>query len=392
MTYNLLLEHSKNIVTHFYHPKLLDMETSTLAAAESKSAAFQKVGECLYRHVPSGGYYALVKRGGKQIRRSLKTQDRQLAQRRLADFRDKVVRLTPDAKAGRTTFADLAEHWFATAAVRLKPASAARKRLSLCNLSRFFGPTPVRNLVPRDCEEWMRARSPQVAASTFNNERDTLHSVLDYAKREGLILDNPAERLPRRKADKSKPVIPSRDEFVRLLDAMRKLDTRARHAAELAELLAYSGMRLAEATALRWGDVDFTRGQFTVTGGDKGTKNHEARAVPLFPSLRTYLERRREEATADALVNPIASARRAMASACAKAGLPEFTHHALRHFFVSNAIEQGVDFKTIAAWVGHKDGGVLVAKTYGHLRDTHSAEMAKRMTFDAANKRPSAGA
>lgn len=33
--------------------------------------------------------------------------------------------------------------------------------------------------------------------------------------------------------------------------------------------------------------------------------------------------------------------------------------------------------------MGHKDGGVLVAKTYGHLRDTHSFEMAKRMTFSA---------
>ena len=48
---------------------------------------------------------------------------------------------------------------------------------------------------------------------------------------------------------------------------------------------------------------------------------------------------------------------------------------------VSNAIEAGVDFKVIASWVGHKDGGVLVAKTYGHLRDTHSFDMAKRMDF-----------
>ncbi len=55
----------------------------------------------------------------------------------------------------------------------------------------------------------------------------------------------------------------------------------------------------------------------------------------------------------------------------------------MRHYFVSNAIEAGVDFKVIAGWVGHKDGGVLVAKTYGHLRDAHSFEMAKRMTFTA---------
>ena len=50
---------------------------------------------------------------------------------------------------------------------------------------------------------------------------------------------------------------------------------------------------------------------------------------------------------------------------------------------MSNAIEAGIDFKVIAGWVGHKDGGLLVAKTYGHLRDTHSTEMAKRMTFTA---------
>jgi site-specific recombinase XerD len=55
----------------------------------------------------------------------------------------------------------------------------------------------------------------------------------------------------------------------------------------------------------------------------------------------------------------------------------------LRHFFCSNAIEAGVDFKAIAGWLGHKDGGVLAAKTYGHLRNEHSTAMAQRMTFDA---------
>ena len=55
----------------------------------------------------------------------------------------------------------------------------------------------------------------------------------------------------------------------------------------------------------------------------------------------------------------------------------------MRHYFCSNAIEAGIEFKVIAGWLGHKDGGILVAKTYGHLRDTHSFEMAKRMTNSA---------
>ena len=53
----------------------------------------------------------------------------------------------------------------------------------------------------------------------------------------------------------------------------------------------------------------------------------------------------------------------------------------MRHFFCSNAIEAGIDFKVIAEWLGHKDGGILVARTYGHLRAEHSTAMAKRMTF-----------
>ena len=43
----------------------------------------------------------------------------------------------------------------------------------------------------------------------------------------------------------------------------------------------------------------------------------------------------------------------------------------------------GVDIPTVAHWLGHKDGGVLVAMTYGHLRSEHSVAMAKRITFDA---------
>ena len=44
-------------------------------------ATFQKVAECLYRHQSSDIYYALVKRSGKQYRRSLQTKDRKLAER-----------------------------------------------------------------------------------------------------------------------------------------------------------------------------------------------------------------------------------------------------------------------------------------------------------------------
>ena len=39
------------------------------------------------------------------------------------------------------------------------------------------------------------------------------------------------------------------------------------------------------------------------------------------------------------------------------------------------------DIPTVARWMGHKDGGALAMKVYGHLRDAHSTEMAARVTF-----------
>jgi integrase len=169
---------------------------------------------------------------------------------------------------------------------------------------------------------------------------------------------------------------------------MRQADSRGIHGAYLVELLAYSGMRLNEAINLTWRDIDFDRDCFTVTGGEYGTKNHDIRTVPLFPAMSELLERIRSDRpeTNSDYVTPIKGARTLMASAAKKAGIPKFTHHSMRHYFCSNAIEAGIDFKVIAGWLGHKDGGILVAKTYGHLRDTHSFEMAKRMTVNASQK------
>jgi hypothetical protein len=47
---------------------------------------FKKVGENLYRHTPSANYYALLRWGGKQFRRSLKTSDRTPAHRRFGSL------------------------------------------------------------------------------------------------------------------------------------------------------------------------------------------------------------------------------------------------------------------------------------------------------------------
>jgi hypothetical protein len=64
--------------------------------------------------------------------------------------------------------------------------------------------------------------------------------------------------------------------------------------------------------------------------------------------------------------------------------MARITHHDLRHLFATRCIESGVDIPTVSRWLGHKDGGALAMKVYGHLRDQHSVEMAQKVTFSKA--------
>ncbi len=50
-------------------------------------ASYTRVAECLCGNESSGIHYALLKKNGKQIRRSLKTADGKLAEHKLADFK-----------------------------------------------------------------------------------------------------------------------------------------------------------------------------------------------------------------------------------------------------------------------------------------------------------------
>ena len=72
---------------------------------------------------------------------------------------------------------------------------------------------------------------------------------------------------------------------------------------------------------------------------------------------------------------------KAMDAAALKVSTPRITHHDLRHLFATRCIESGVDIQTVSHWLGHRDGGALAMKTYGHLRNEHSQEMAQKVKF-----------
>jgi len=369
---------------------------------ERKTQVLEKTNiSCLYRSTDTGIFYGIFTRSGGQVKKSLKTTDKELARRRLEDLRQNVAKL--NTKEGRNvvlaTFSHehkaleggLAKRWLDKFGPGMKSSSCERRVSAIKALAPYFT-TTIRAITKSQIETWASVRMKQAAERTFNIERETLILLLDYAISEGLILDNPALKIKRLKQPKAQVIIPTKVQFKTLLETLRNADTRYHEAANLVELLAYTGCRLAEATAMIWGDVSSDWNSFKVTGGTTGTKNNEQRSVPLFPSLEEFLIRLRESRPtppqqSDRIVE-INDAKNALDTACKNAKLPHFHHHSLRHFFCSNAIEAGIDFKAIAGWLGHKDGGLLVAKTYGHLRDEHSAAMAKRMTFNAVSDTP----
>ena len=73
--------------------------------------------------------------------------------------------------------------------------------------------------------------------------------------------------------------------------------------------------------------------------------------------------------------------RNGVASRTECSGVKRITHHDLRHLFATRCIESGVDIPTVSRWLGHKDGGALAMKVYGHLRDSHSTAMAQKVHF-----------
>src|SRR5690242_7519096 len=96
---------------------------------ETKGAVkveWHRVGENLWRLGERGRYYAFLKQGDKQFRRSLKTNDRKLAERRLAELRSQVETLKTGAET-RQTFLEVARRWMDVTAHTLKASSAERR-------------------------------------------------------------------------------------------------------------------------------------------------------------------------------------------------------------------------------------------------------------------------
>lgn len=292
-------------------------------------------------------------------------------------------------------FADYVETYFAHFAKMpdaKRPATIAKERGALTLWTAQIGETRLDRITKAQINAFRASRQGAgISGRTVNLDVIALRNVLKMAVDDGWLKYLPTENLRPLKWTAKRRSLVSMADVDRLCEAAISCSKNGQQLADYLRLMAYTGARRDEALRLRWADVDFERGLLTV-GADGLAKNHDARAVDLHPRLDGHLremqghrapdsqwlfpspQRGAEDAHAKTFKESLNLARKA-------SGLPDFTNHDCRHFFISYCIMSGIDFMTIARWVGHKDGGVLIGKVYGHLSNEHARAQAQRINF-----------
>lgn len=162
--------------------------------------------------------------------------------------------------------------------------------------------------------------------------------------------------------------------------------------ADYVRLMAYCGSRRDETLRLKWNDVDWNNQQLTI-GADGLSKNRKARAVDFNPKLEAHLKEMKTRRAPDSQWlfpsprrgekdRPAKTFVETMRLVRTEAGFLKFGFHDCRHHFISMGVMSGIDYMTLARWVGHQDGGILIGRVYGHLSNEHAQRQAKRMVFE----------
>ena len=156
-------------------------------------------------------------------------------------------------------------------------------------------------------------------------------------------------------------------------------------------LLISSGGREQETLKIRKDDVNLDRKVLRI-GADGDTKNSDSREIQfnteldkvtnelldMLPSDTEWLFPSPQRGKKDRHSKTFRESLRIVAKA---SGLEWVGFHHFRVYFASTAVMAGIDYMTIAEWLGHQDGGQLVAEVYGHLNDAHKKSAAKLLKF-----------
>lgn len=230
---------------------------------------------------------------------------------------------------------------------------------------------------------------------TVNLSLTVLRNLLRCAQDEGFLTEDPTSGIrPLRHVPRKRPLFTTEQIEHLAATAIETCPRSGRAFADYILLMSFCGARCSEAVRLRWADVDW-RARQLIIGSDGLTKNHECRRVDFNERLEGLLTGMwtNEKEGSEPLFGLDRHSNRAhktfrqtLEKARNKAQLNDFGFHDCRHHFASYCVMSGVDFMTVARWLGHRDGGVLIGRVYGHLNAEHLKQAASRVKFDSGPK------
>lgn len=281
------------------------------------------------------------------------------------------------------TFRQYATRWLEQTA-RVKTFHTLRDHETVLRLHLFpvFGDMPLTAITREQCKNVLC--SPDLTSAQAEHMKQTLCAVLNEAVRDKRITENPAYGIktpPRSLRADLIPVTYRQLEIIEgeLLPAERlALWVMLGCGVRLGEVLAVKveGIRDDGKTLRVEEQVYGTRRKSDpVIGPLKARQAGDYRDVPLANWVREMIEDHCKRlgiregylfpAYANGITWPSKFSRR-FKRGCAKAGVPEFHAHALRHLYVSQLLAGGIPIDSVARFVGHKNIA-LTYSVYGHL-------------------------
>jgi integrase len=310
-----------------------------------------------------------------------------------------------------------------------KPDTLVTEHVHLKQLRKSIGHLSLDKIRPYHVTGHLQKLKERGKANrTCNLALVVLRNVLKNARIDGFIKSLPVDGIPWQRSEKKARRLFTREDIDLFCEAAVVASKNGTEFADYVRLLSLCGAREQETIKLGWADVDFEHKLLTI-GSDADTKNREARRVDFNAQLEAHLkamqtrrapdsqwlfpspQRGERDEHAKTFRESLLLARTAsgwICQGCKKAmfgkvkpkacpqcqgkrleakerALPEhlqrFGFHDCRHHFISYAVMSGIDYMTIARWVGHKDGGVLIGKVYGHLSNEHAQAQAARLNF-----------
>ncbi len=210
----------------------------------------------------------------------------------------------------------------------------------------------------------------------------TCRIALDKAAAQGLILKNPARACKAPATHPKEMKILTQEEMQRLL-----IQAKENGCYELLLLELTTGLRRGELLALQWDDLDFQTGELRVQRqvqrikGDLTITQPKTRAssrsiilpYPILEILKSHRQctksrwmfpsPRKEDSPRDP-----AAVRKKLSTILERAGCKHVRFHDLRHTFATNALEHGMDVKTLSAIIGHVSSATTL-NVYAHVTD-----------------------